>query len=90
MMKFQQFPQRSFKTTQINKEDSLITLKTGNKRVESNSKQGQAFNLPLKNKNTGMVPWDYQIEDEKYQKEPWILKKEKEYVTIEKDNNNKG
>jgi len=37
-----------------------------------------------------MVPWDYQIEDENYQKEPWILKKRKEYVTIEKDNNNKG
>tara|TARA_Y100001968_G_scaffold161477_1_gene147693 strand:- start:211 stop:390 length:180 start_codon:yes stop_codon:yes gene_type:complete len=46
--------------------------------------------LPLKNKNTGMVPWDYQIEDENYQKEPWLLKKGMEYVTIEKDNNNKG
>ena len=34
-----------------------------------------------------MVPWDYEIEDENYQKEPWILKKGKEYVTIEKDNN---
>ena len=37
-----------------------------------------------------MVPWDYQIDDENYQKEPWILKKGKEYVTIEKDNDNKG
>ena len=37
-----------------------------------------------------MVPWEYQIEDENYQIEPWILKKGKEYVTIEKDNNNKG
>ena len=37
-----------------------------------------------------MVPWDYQIEDENYQKVPWILKKGKEYVTIEKDNHNKG
>ena len=37
-----------------------------------------------------MVPWDYEIEDEHYQKEPWILKKGKECVTIEKDNNNKG
>ena len=37
-----------------------------------------------------MVPWDYQIQDENYQKEPWILKKGKEYVTIEKDNNKKG
>ena len=31
-----------------------------------------------------MVPWDYQIDDENYQKEPWILKKAKEYVTIRK------
>ena len=46
--------------------------------------------MPLKNKSKGIVPWDYQIEDEKYQKEPWILKKGKEYVTIEKDKNNKG
>ena len=46
--------------------------------------------MPLKNKNTGIVPWDYQIEDENYQIEPWILKKGKEYVTIEKDNKNKG
>ena len=46
--------------------------------------------MPLKNKSKGIVPWDYQIEDENYQKEPWILKKGKEYVTIEKDNNNKG
>ena len=37
-----------------------------------------------------MVPWDYEIEDENYQEEPWILKKGKEYVTIEKDTNNKG
>ena len=46
--------------------------------------------MPIKNKNKGIVPWDYQIEDENYQKEPWILKKGKEYVTIEKDNTNKG
>ena len=37
-----------------------------------------------------MVPWDYQIGDENYQIEPWILKKGKEYVSIEKDNDNKG
>ena len=37
-----------------------------------------------------MVPWDYEIEDENYQIEPWILKKGKEYVTFEKDKNNKG
>ena len=46
--------------------------------------------MPLKNKNKGIVPWDYQIDDENYQKEPWILKKGKEYVTIEKDKDNKG
>ena len=40
--------------------------------------------MPLKNKSKGIVPWDYQIDDENYQKEPWILKKGKEYVTIEK------
>ena len=37
-----------------------------------------------------MVPWDYQVEDENYQEEPWILKKGKEYITIEKDKSNKG
>ena len=46
--------------------------------------------MPLKNKIKGIVPWDYQIDDENYQKEPWILKKGKEYVTIEKDYENKG
>ena len=46
--------------------------------------------MPLKNKNKGIVPWDYQIGDENYQIEPWILKKGKEYVTIQKDKNNKG
>ena len=46
--------------------------------------------MPLKNKNTGIVPWDYKTEDENYQTEFWILKKGKEYVTIEKDNTNKG
>ena len=46
--------------------------------------------MPIKNKKTVIVPWDYPIEDENHQIEPWILKKGKEYVTIEKDNNNKG
>ena len=45
--------------------------------------------MPLK-KNTGIVPWDYQLRDKNYQVEPWILKKGREYVTIEKDNKNKG
>ena len=46
--------------------------------------------MPLKNKNKGLVPWECGVEDKNYQVEPWILKKGKEYVTIEKDNNNKG
>jgi len=46
--------------------------------------------LPIKNKSKGIVPWDYQIGDDNYQIEPWILKKGKEYITIEKDKNNKG
>ena len=46
--------------------------------------------MPLKNRNRGIVPWDYQIGDKNYQIEPWILKKGKEYVTIVKDKNNKG
>ena len=46
--------------------------------------------MPIKNKNKGIVPSDCQIGDDSYQIEPWILKKGKEYVTIEKDKNNKG
>ena len=46
--------------------------------------------MPLKNKKTVTVPWDYKIGDEKYQIEPWILKKGKEYITIMKDKHNKG
>ena len=46
--------------------------------------------MPIKNKSKGIVPWDYQVGDENYQIEPWILKKGKEYVTIEKDKNNKS
>ncbi len=47
------------------------------------------FKMPL-NKNTGLVPWDYKIGESNYQKEPWILKKGKEYITIEKDASNKS
>ena len=50
----------------------------------------QAFNLPSKNKSRGLVPWDYSIEDENYQIEPWILKKGKEYITNDKEKENKG
>ena len=42
------------------------------------------------NKKTGLVPWDLNIGDNNYQKEPWILKKGKESITIETDNKNRG
>jgi len=45
--------------------------------------------MPL-NKKTRLVPWDYKVGDDNYQKEPWILKKGKEYITIEKNINNRG
>ena len=45
--------------------------------------------MPL-NKKSELVPWDYKTGDTNYQKEPWILKKGKEYITIEKDSNNRG
>tara|TARA_B100001029_G_scaffold50106_1_gene40028 strand:+ start:153 stop:419 length:267 start_codon:yes stop_codon:yes gene_type:complete len=45
--------------------------------------------MPL-NKKSGLVPWDYKVGDTNYQKEPWILKKGKEHITIEKNANNKG
>ena len=43
-----------------------------------------------KNKGRGIVPWEYSIEDENYQIEPWILRKGNEYITIEKDKEDKG
>ena len=46
--------------------------------------------MPLNNVKKAQVPWDLTIEDEKYQKEPWILKKAKEHVTIEKNKNERG
>ena len=36
------------------------------------------------------APWNLTIEDEKYQEEPWILKKGKDFVTIQKSNNERG
>ena len=46
--------------------------------------------MSLKNQTNGIYPWDYQIGDENFQFEPWILRKGKEYVTIEKNIDNKG
>tara|TARA_B100000941_G_C28426056_1_gene511534 strand:- start:602 stop:883 length:282 start_codon:yes stop_codon:yes gene_type:complete len=45
--------------------------------------------MPLKKKPVP-VPWDVNVTDDNYLKEPWILKKGKEFVTIETDNNNRG
>ena len=45
--------------------------------------------MPL-NKKAGIVPWDLNLGDNNYQEGPWILKKGKEYITIEKDINNRG
>tara|TARA_Y100001968_G_scaffold249752_1_gene234660 strand:+ start:189 stop:479 length:291 start_codon:yes stop_codon:yes gene_type:complete len=44
--------------------------------------------MPL-NKKKGLVPWDLTLGDNNYQQEPWILKKGKEYITIEKDSKNR-
>ena len=47
------------------------------------------FKVPLKKKPV-VVPWDLNSGDDNYLKEPWILKKGKEFITIETNNNNKG
>ena len=46
--------------------------------------------MSQENKSSVNFPWDYQYGDENFQKEPWILNKGKEYVTIEKNVQNKG
>ena len=48
-----------------------------------------SFKMPL-NKKSELVPWDYKVGDNNYQKEPWILKKGKEFITIEKNFTNRG
>ncbi len=45
--------------------------------------------MPLK-KKPAPVPWDINVGDDNYLKEPWILKKGKEFITIETDRHNKG
>ena len=42
------------------------------------------------NKKQVSVPWELNVGEANYLKEPWILKKGKEFITIETDNNNKG
>ena len=46
--------------------------------------------MSLKNQTNDIYPWDYQIGDDNYQLEPWILEKGKEYVSIMKNIDNKG
>ena len=46
--------------------------------------------MSLKNQTNGIYPWDYQIGDDNFQLEPWILEKGKELVSIEKNIDNKG
>ena len=36
------------------------------------------------------APWNLTREEENYQEEPWILKKGKDSVTIQKSNNERG
>ena len=45
--------------------------------------------MPLKKKQA-QVPWDFNAADDNYLEEPWILKKGKEFITIETNNTNKG
>ena len=45
--------------------------------------------MPLKKKPVP-VPWDINVGDDNYLKEPWILKKGKEFITIETNNNTRG
>ena len=45
--------------------------------------------MPL-NKKKFIVPWEIKVGDDNYIDEPWILKKGKEFITIESDNNNRG
>ena len=45
--------------------------------------------MPSKKKPV-VVPWDLNVGDDNYLKEPWILKKGKEFITIETNKNNRG
>tara|TARA_Y100001968_G_C19387384_1_gene733611 strand:+ start:634 stop:915 length:282 start_codon:yes stop_codon:yes gene_type:complete len=47
------------------------------------------FKMPL-NKKSDLVPWDLNVGENNYQKAPWVLKKGKEYIKIEKDIHNRG
>ena len=46
--------------------------------------------MSQENKFAETFPWDNKTGDENFQKEPWILNKGKQNVTIEKNLDNKG
>ena len=46
--------------------------------------------MSQENKSVKSFPWDFKFGDENFQKEPWILNKGKQYVTIKKNLDNKG
>ena len=46
--------------------------------------------MSQKNQTNDIYLWDYQIGDDNFQLEPWILEKGKEFVSIEKNMDNKG
>ena len=46
--------------------------------------------MTKENKFAKYFPWDYQLGDDDFQKEPWILNKGKQNVTIQKNLDNKG
>ena len=46
--------------------------------------------MSQENKTAAIFLWDYKFGDENFQKEPWILNKGKQNVTIKKNLDNKG
>ena len=46
--------------------------------------------MSLQNQTNSIFQWEYKVGDENFQKKPWIFNKGKEYVTIEKNLDNKG
>lgn len=46
--------------------------------------------MSLENQNAEFFPWDFAIGDDNYQKEPWILNKGKQLITITRNIKNKG
>ena len=45
--------------------------------------------MPLKKKSE-FVPWDFNVGDNSYQSEPWVLKKGKESIIIETNTDDRG